>query len=114
MIATSQMFTACVQPRLADPRAIHPRMTGGAVRQVLTPDQLLAAINQLLAARPECEGLRMEGTLEPSWRREPDGCNWQPHSLCLHVEHGPSTRALAGVRQVVELARLRYDLVSPA
>lgn len=113
MIATSQMFTACVQPRPADPRAVHSRMSGGAARQALTPDQLLTALNQLLAARPECEGLRVEGTLAPSSRGEPDGCNWQPHGLCLRVEHGPSTRALAGVRQVVELARLRYDLATP-
>jgi hypothetical protein len=110
MIATSQMFTACAQARPADPYAARPRMTGGAVRQVLTPDQLVTTINHLLAARPECEGLRVEGTLVPSSRREPDGCNWQPHGLRLRVEHGPSTRALAGVRQVVELARVRYDL----
>jgi hypothetical protein len=113
MIATSMMFTACAQPRSADPGAAHPRMTGGPARQVLTPDQLVTAINHLLAARPECEGLRVEGTPAPSYRREPDGCNWQPHGLRLRVEHGPSTRALASVRQVVELARLRYDLTTP-
>jgi hypothetical protein len=112
MIATSQMFTACVQPHPADARAAHRRMTGPAARQVLTPDQLLTAINHLLTARPECEGLKVEGTLAPSSRGEPDGCNWQPHGLCLRVEHGPSTRALAGVRQVVELARLRWDLAT--
>lgn len=114
MIATSQMFTACAQARPAGPYAVHSRFTGGGVRQALSRDELVAAINHLLAARPECEGLAVEaGTLEPVHRND-GGCNWQPHGLRLRVEHGPSTRALAGVRQVVELARLRYDLAAPA
>lgn len=114
MIATSQMFIACAQARPAEPHIAHLRPTGGGVRQVLTPDELVSAINHLLATLPECEGLAVEaGSLAPS-RRGADGCNWQTHGLRLRVEHGPSTRALAGVRQVVELARLRYDLADPA
>lgn len=114
MIATSQMFIACAQARPADPHATHPRLTGGEVRQVLTAHELVSAINRLLATRPECEGLAVDaGSLAPCGHGA-DGCNWQPHGLRLRVEHGPSTRALGGVRQVVELARLRYDLADPA
>ena len=67
MIATSQMFTARAQARPADPTAAHRRFTGGAARKALTPDELVSAINHLLAARPECEGLAVEaGALVPS------------------------------------------------
>ena len=108
MIATSQMFAASARGPWADA----PRLTGGAARQALSPDELVRAINHLLADRPECEGLAFEaGPLAPVHRdAEGDGCNWQTHGLRLRVEHGPSTRALAGVREIVEIARLRYDL----
>jgi hypothetical protein len=101
MIATSQMFAASARGSRPQPPAD---------RQALRPDELVQAINGLLATRPECEGLAMEaGPLAPA---HPDhtGCNWRPHGLRLRVEHGPSTRALACVRDVVELARMRYDL----
>jgi|GEM_PF-4888805 len=115
MIATSQMFAACAQARPADLYAtLHPRVWGATVRQALSPDELVRAINHLLSTRPECDGLAFEaGTLAPA-HPDDDGCNWRPHGLRLRVEHGPSTRALAGVRQVVEVARLRYDLAAPA
>lgn len=108
MIATSQMFAALAHVRGVEATA--PRLTGGAVRQAVSPDELVRAINALLAARPDCEGLAFEaGVLRPV---DPDatGCNWRPHGLRLRVEHGPSTRALASVRHVVDLARMRYDL----
>ncbi len=115
MIATSQMFTASALARSADPHGLaYSRGTPAPARQALRADELVQAINRLLAARPKCEGLVFEtGRLAPA-HPDADGCNWQPHGLQLKVEHGPSTRALAGVRQVVEFARLRYDLVDPA
>jgi hypothetical protein len=101
MIATSQMFAASARSSGAG---------SAAARQALPPHELVQAINHLLATRPECEGLAFEaGPLAPV-RRNEDGCNWQTHGLRLRVEHGPSTRALASVRHIVELARLRYDL----
>ena len=114
MIATSQMFTACAQARPAEPHvARHPRAPANPVRETLTPHELVQAINQLLAARPEFEGLTFEaGALAPV-TPDADGCNWRAQGLRLRVEHGPSTRALAGVRQVLDIARLRYDLVDP-
>jgi hypothetical protein len=109
MIATSQMLTASVQARSAFLHASgHPTL-----RQTLHADELVQAINQLLAARPECNGLAFEpGRLAPA-HPDMDGCNWRPDGLRLKVEHGPSTRALASVRQVVDLARLCYDLTDP-
>jgi hypothetical protein len=105
MIATSQMFAASAAAGRADT---------AVDRQALSPDELVQAINRLLATRPECEGLTFEaGRLAPV-HRGPDGCNWPPHGLRLRVEHGPSTRALAGVRGIVELARMRYDLAAPS
>jgi hypothetical protein len=109
MIATSQMLTASVQARSAFLHASgHP-----ALRQALDAGELVQAINHLLAARPDCNGLAFEaGRLAPA-HPDVDGCNWRPDGLRLRVEHGPSTRALASVRQVVDLARLRYDLTDP-
>jgi hypothetical protein len=111
MIATSQMFTATALARPLEPFC---GVRAGAglepARQALRPDELVDAINRMLDARPECQGLEFEaGRLTPA-TAEADGCNWRPHGLQLRVAHGPSTRALAGVRQVIELARLRYDL----
>ena len=105
MIATLQMFAASAR---AD------GVNAAVSRQALSPDELVQAINHLLATRPECEGLAFEaGRLAPV-HRGADGCNWPPHGLRLRVEHGPSTRALAGVRGIVELARMRYDLAAPS
>jgi hypothetical protein len=115
MIATSRMFIASALARPAEPLAGRGRHATPPPpeRQALRPDALVGAINQMLAAHPECEGLEMQaGVLQPGYP-DADGCNWRPHGLRLRVAHGPSTRALAGVRQVVELARLRYDLTVP-
>lgn len=109
MIATSRMFAASARHHGEEPRTCR----GPALprpRQAVQPGELVDAINHMLAARPECEGLAFEaGPLRPA-HPDGDGCNWRPHGLRLRVAHGPSTRALAGVHQVVELARLRYDL----
>lgn len=111
MIATTEMFAASTHSRPREPfrggRA-RPGLEPG--RQVVRPDELVDAINRMLDGRPECQGLEFQaGALAPALP-DIDGCNWRPDGLRLRVAHGPSTRALAGVRQVVELARLRYDL----
>ena len=103
MIATPQMFAASAF-------GARTLATPPATRREVRPDELVDAINQMLAARPECDGLEFAaGTLAPA-TPDADGCNWRPHGLRLRVAHGPSTRALGAARQVVELARLRYDL----
>lgn len=106
MIATVEMMRAGAATAGQGGRVPPPPL-----RQALRPDELVGAINGFLASRPDCEGLEMEaGELAP---RSPDvdGCNWRAQGLRLRVAHGPSTRALAGVRQAVELARLRYELL---
>lgn len=114
MIATSQMFTASANPPPAEPSCGgRARPCPVPVRQALRPDEMVGAINRMLEARPECQGLEFDaGSLVPV-PPDVDGCNWRPHGLRLRVAHGPSTRALASVRQVIELARLRYDLADP-
>lgn len=103
MIATSQMFAASAQ-------GARTRAAQLAARRAVRPDELVDAINQMLAARPECAGLEFAaGELAPA-APDDDGCNWRPDGLRLRVAHGPSTRALGAARQVVEIARLRYDL----
>lgn len=111
MIATSQMFTASALARPMEPFCGGRGRPGvEPARQALRPDKLVAAINRMLDARTECLGLEFDaGRLVPA-TPDADGCNWRPHGLRLRVAHGPSTRALAGVRQVIELARLRYAL----
>ena len=112
MIATADMFTASntsgLTAALAGPsgRPSAPART----RQRVTTAQLVELVNQQLASRADCEGLEVDaGTLA---LRFPDaeGCNWTPGGLRLRVAHGPSTRALAGVRQVMEWARQTLEL----
>jgi hypothetical protein len=114
MIATSEMFTASALARPMEPFCGSRARPGvQPARQELRPDELVDAINRMLDARPECQGLEVDaGRLVPV-TPDADGCNWRPHGLRLRVAHGPSTRALAGVRQVIDLARLRYDLADP-
>jgi hypothetical protein len=110
MIATSRMFNASERERGTDPRDARIRAAQASPRRLVRPDELVDAINYMLAARPECHGLEFAaGELAPALP-DVDGCNWRPHGLRLRVAHGPSTRALGAARQVVELARLRYDL----
>lgn len=114
MIATSEMFTATPRARWTEPfrgRTPPPLNPG---RQALHPNELVDAINQMLRARPECTGFEFEaGALVPV-TPDADGCNWRLQGLRMRVANGPSTRALVGVRQVVELARLSYDLADPS
>lgn len=114
MIATSEMFTASMRARPAEPaRSQAPPVVPGQARRVVRVDELVDAINHMLAARPECDGLAVQaGPLSPSVP-DVDGCNWRAEGLRLRIERGASTRALAGVRLVVELARLRFDLAEP-
>jgi hypothetical protein len=113
MIATSQMFTASALARPVEPLHARTRAARLSAREALRRDALVDVINQMLAARPECDGLEFSaGTLAPA-TPDLDGCNWRPHGLQLRVAHGPSTRALGCARQVVEFARLRYDLAEP-
>jgi hypothetical protein len=110
MIATSRMFTASALARSTEPRDARSRAAQASPRRLVRPDELVDAINQMLAARPECNGLEFAaGALAPA-TPDVDGCNWRPQGLRLRVAHGPSTRALGAARQVVELARQRYDL----
>jgi hypothetical protein len=112
MIATAEMFRASAVP--GRPTTMAERRTQAAalvlMRQVVTPVQLVESVNRQLAARGDCAGLEVEaGPLRPL-SPDPDGCNWSAGALRVRVAHGASTRALAGVRQVVDWARLHYDL----
>ncbi len=113
MIATVEMMRAgaAAAAAAAGYDGASGRVSPPQHRQVLRPDELVGAINGLLASRPDCEGLEVEaGHLAPGCP-DADGCNWRADGLRLRVAHGPSTRALAGVRHAVELARLRYELL---
>lgn len=114
MIATAQMLRGCS----ALPTAV-PGMPGRPVapllgRRVVTPAELVEQVNHAFAGRPDCEGLEVEAGRMTAQEPDDDGCNWSPAALRLRVAHGPSTRALAGVRQVVEWARLTFELAEPA
>ena len=112
MIATAEMLTAGAAARAAGFAAAETTRVPQAPRRLpMRPDELVSAINGLLSSRPDCEGLEVEaGDLVPGLP-DVDGCNWGADGLRLRVAHGPSTRAVAGVRQAVELARLRYELL---
>lgn len=114
MIATAKMFLASAIPG----RPIPPgerRPTPVMPRRFVTPAELVAAVNEQLAHRADCEGLEVEASATLRARfADAEGCNWNPSALRVRVAHGPSTRALAGVRQVVEWARLHLELSDPA
>lgn len=110
MIAVSHMFTASALARPMEPVSARTRAAKLSGRQALRPEALVDVINQMLAERPECNGLKFSrGRLAPV-TPDVDGCNWRPHDLQVRVAHGSSTRALGSARNVVELARLLYDL----
>lgn len=114
MIATAKMFLATAIPGRPNPPG-ERRPAPVQPRQVVSAAELVDAVNARLAARADCEGLEVEaaGTLRARFA-DADGCNWSPAALRVRVAHGPSTRALAGVRQVVEWARLNLELADPA
>lgn len=113
MIATAKMFLATAIPGRPHPPG-ERRPMPAAPRQVVSPAQLLAAVNAQLAAREDCEGLEVDAAATLRCRfPDADGCNWTVAGLRVRVAHGPSTRALAGVRQVLEWARLHLELAEP-
>lgn len=114
MIATAKMFLAAAIPGRPVPPG-ERRPTPVMPRRSVTPAELVAAVNAELAARADCEGL--EVVADPALHArfaDADGCNWSAAGLRIRVAHGPSTRALTGVRQVVEWARLHLELAGPA
>ena len=113
MIATAKMFLATAIPGRPHPPG-ERRPMPALPRQVVSAAGLVAAVNQQLAARGDCEGLVVEAaaTLHAGIP-DADGCNWNASALRVRVAHGPSTRALGCVRQVVDWARLNLELAEP-
>jgi hypothetical protein len=114
MIATAEMFIARAIP--GRPTLPHERRAAASVqlRQMVTPGELVQVINRQITGQRDCEGLVIEaGALRRPFP-DADGCNWTPSGLRVRVEHGSSTRALGCVRQVVEWARLNFELAEPA
>jgi hypothetical protein len=114
MIATASMFRGCPVLTTAVPGM--PGRTAALsllARRKVTAAELVEQVSLALAGRPDCEGLEIAaGPLVPG-EPDADGCNWSPSALRLRVAHGPSTRALASVRSVVEWARLSFELAAP-
>lgn len=113
MIATADMFRASAIPGRPRPPTERRRTQAAAltlVRTVVTADELVRNVNRRLAARSDCEGLEVEAGPLSAGVPDLDGCNWNPGGLRVRVAHGASTRDLAGVRQVVDWARLHFDL----
>lgn len=111
MIAIAEMFVARAIPGRpttpAERRAQNARLRA---RQLVSPEQLVRIINVQLGARSDCEGLVVEA--DALWRAypDPDGCNWSAAALRVRVARGSSTRALRCVHDVVEWARLNFEL----
>jgi hypothetical protein len=113
MIATADMFRARAIPGRPMPPAERRRTEAAAlmlVREVVTPVELVQTVNRRLAARSDCQGIEVEAGPMMAVQPDPEGCNWNAGALRVRVAHGASTRALAGVRQVVDWARLHFDL----
>ncbi len=114
MIATAEMFVARAIPgRPTLPHERRARTARVLPRQLVTPGELVRIINHQVTSRGGCEGLVIEeGALRLPYP-DADGCNWTPRGLHLRVAHGSSTRALRCVGQVVEWARLNFELEEP-
>jgi hypothetical protein len=114
MIATAEMFLARAIP--GRPTLPHERRAQSAPvqpRQVVTTGELVRIINRQITGQSDCEGLVIEAGALRLPHPDPDGCNWSSGGLNVRVAHGSSTRALGCVRQVVEWARLNFELAEP-
>ncbi|HEX6912781.1 MAG TPA: hypothetical protein VF142_20405 [Longimicrobium sp.] len=115
MIATAEMFIARAIP--GRPTLPHERRAQSVPvepRRRVTPGELVQVINRQVTGQSDCEGLVIEAGVLRLPLPDPDGCNWSPCGLHVRVAHGSSTRALGCVRQVVEWARLNFELAEPA
>lgn len=110
MIATADIFAARAIPgRPTLPTERH----APAARQLVSPEQLVHILNGHLRERNDCEGLVVEaGPLRRPYP-DADGCNWNASALRVRVSHGASTRALRCMHNVVEWARLNFELAEP-
>lgn len=111
MIATAEMFLARAIPgRPTLPSERRAQVAPAQPRRQVTAGELVQIINRQIGSQRDCEGLVIEaGALHLPYP-DPDGCNWSAGGLHVRVEHGSSTRALGCVRQVVEWARLNFEL----
>ena len=119
MIATPRMFDAA--PAAASLAAVPIRRDAAQVarevdgmprlpRERIPAELLVELLNCQVAVHPGCEGIRISGEALCAAVPDRTGCNWSPSALCVAVEHGASTRALASLRAVVDWARVRYDV----
>jgi hypothetical protein len=111
MIATAEIFLTRAIP--GRPMLPHERRSQPAAvvpRQSVTTPELIGIINGQLSGQSDCEGLVIEAGAIHLPHPDPEGCNWSAGGLHVRVAHGPSTRALGCVRQVVEWARLNFEL----
>ena len=113
MIATPEMFvraSRAVAVRSEAEMAAEMDALPVPARERIPAAALVALINRQIAVRPGCDGIIVSADGLRPGMRDRSGCNWNPSVLRVGVEHGASTRALAAVRQVVEWARVRYDV----
>ena len=113
MIATARMLRGCSALPTAVPGTPGRNVAPLLARRAVTAAELVEQLNHALAERPDCEGLEVAAGPLAAHPPDDDGCNWSPDGLQLRVAHGPSTRALSGMRVVVEWARLTFALTGP-
>jgi hypothetical protein len=115
MIAIPEMFRATAVPGRPIPAS--ERRARSAVlraRREITLAELVQLVNRELAARGDCAGLEVYAGPVREIGPDVDGCNWNPAGLRVRIGKGATTRALGGLRQVVDWARLNFDLMDDA
>jgi hypothetical protein len=122
MVALAPPFSSVPTPPSLMPgsaafrEALRPRSAGrrpaARSRQAMrvAPARLLEVLNHELAARAECEGLRLGAR---KWEIEEGaaGCNWAESSLIVRVHGTTRPGAFPALRQVVAEIRAGYDLL---
>jgi hypothetical protein len=100
------------RPVAAPAAAAHdPMAATGPSRQAVSAAELLAFINDKIAARSECAGMKFRVR---TWRLSPEGddCNWSETSLVLHVAGTVSAGAFHELRKAIATARDRYHVLA--
>lgn len=105
----SAAFREALRPRSAVRRPVVPSRQ--AVR--VAPARLLEVLNQELAARAECEGVRL-GARRWEVVEGAAGCNWSETSLIVRVHGTTRPGAFPALRQVLADVRAGYDLLPPS
>lgn len=81
------------------------------MRELVSPEQLLAILNRELDRHRDCRGARFSSPHLVARAPDAGGCNWQREDVYLSTSGSVSSKCWSHARRILKDASERYNLV---